>query len=149
MWDRDTHCLSFVKSLNKALLSCKFLGLDIYVLHPHPPLVNKKEQFEEKVYIIITLKNTLNNIKTPNKKNLADCQHHLPYFLTPLPSPTPTSLSSHSPAPPDSLSLPQSSGYVTHLWWLKETSNAWAGWGQGRRTLEDGLGRGEHQGMRC
>lgn len=101
------------------LLSCKFLGLDIYVLHPHPPLVNKKEQFEEKVYIIITLKNTLNNIKTPNKKNLADCQLHLPYFLTPLPSPTPTSLSPHSPAPPDSLSLPQSSGHVTHLWWLK------------------------------
>lgn len=48
------------------LLSCKFLGLDIYVLHPHH--LNKKEQFEEKVYIIITLKNTLNNIKTPNKK---------------------------------------------------------------------------------
>ena len=38
------------------LPSCKFLGSDIYVLHPHPPLVNKKEKFEEKVYIIITLK---------------------------------------------------------------------------------------------
>ena len=108
---------------------CRFLGSDIYVLHAHPPLVNKKEQFEEKVYIIITLNNTFNTIKTPNKKNFAELS--APFTLFSDPSPTPTSLSWHPPAPPDGPPLSQSSGNMTPLWWLTETSNGWPGGDRG------------------
>lgn len=75
----------------------------INILPSHPPLVNKKEQFEEKVYIIITLNTTFDTIKTPNKKNFAELSAPFTYFLTPLPPQHPSpGILPHLPTVPHS-----------------------------------------------